>query len=150
MESQLHDLPTTVVELSHLQLLADAPALLSSIAGFGRVIAPRVVAAEDLSLEALPGNLMARQTLCFSLRLGARLAIQSAEELEVPLGRLVEAADVETTLIEQQLLRVKLTPNIDQRCKYTSCYIPPSFSGNAVVTVRAVSVARRPEMGLTF
>ena len=98
----------------------------------------------------MPGNLMARQTLCFSLRLGARLAIQSAEELEVPLGRLVEAADVETTLIEQQLLRVKLTPNIDQRCKYTSCYIPPSFSGNAVVTVRAVSVARRPEMGLTF
>ena len=61
-------------------LLADAPALLSSIAVYGRVLEPLpITAASNLSLEVVPSRVRPDGTMRLRLSLGARHAAQSAE-----------------------------------------------------------------------
>ena len=148
MEAQLQALPTAVVEPPFVGLLADSPALLSSIACFGRVISPLPVTANDLSLEGVPSNVRPGDTLCLRLSLGARHAAQSTEELEVSLGRLVEATQVETTLegpgIAPQQLQAILVHDPGQRCLRISLGIPAMSSRDSHVSMVPIRIAGQP------
>jgi len=91
LEAQLRALPTAPVEPPHVGLTMDASALLASIAGFGRIVAPLGISAADVTLEGVPSHVRPGQTLQLRLALGARHAEQSTEELEVSLGALAAA-----------------------------------------------------------
>jgi len=79
-------------------LTMDTPALLASIAGFGRVVAPLGITAADVTLEGVPSHVRPGQTLQLRLALGARHAEQSTEELEVSLGALAAASRCDVAL----------------------------------------------------
>jgi len=98
LEAQLRALPTAPVEPPHVGLTMDTPALLASIAGFGRVVAPLGITAADVTLEGVPSHVRPGQTLQLRLALGARHAEQSTEELEVSLGALAAASRCEVAL----------------------------------------------------
>jgi len=69
-ETQLHTLKTAIVEPPVVGFSAKQPALLSSIASFGRVLAPLAVSASDLWVAGLPRRLlMPEHTLCLRLSL---------------------------------------------------------------------------------
>jgi len=91
LEAQLRALPTAPVEPPHVGLTMDTPALLASIAGFGRIVAPLGISAADVTLEGVPSHVRPGQTLQLRLALGDRHAEQSTEELEVSLGALAAA-----------------------------------------------------------
>ena len=141
VEAQLEALPTAVVEPPLVGLLADTPALLSSIACFGRVLAPLPVTAADLSLDGAPSSARPGSILRLRLSLGARYAVQSAEELEVSLGMLVGATHVEAFLLEPRvevrLLEAILTHDAVQRCVHACTEVPSSFSPGASVRIGA-------------
>ena len=148
MEAQLEALSTAVVEPPFVGLLADSPlaALLSSIAGFGRVLAPLPIAAADLRLnDVVPSSVRPGRTLRLRLSLGARHAAQSAEELEVSLGRLTTYSHVDVTLecpgMEPQQLQVTLTPDAVNRCVLVSFGIPRFCGGGANLCIRDIAVA---------
>jgi len=63
LETQLRALPTAPVEPSHVGLTMDTPALLASIAGFGRIVAPLGITAADVTLEGVPSHVRPGQTL---------------------------------------------------------------------------------------
>ena len=156
LEAQLQALPTTVVEPPHVGLLADAPALLSSIACFGCVISPLAITASDLSLVDAPSNVRPGDTLRLRLSLGARHAAKSAEELEVSLGRLAVLVHVVATLegpgVDQQPLQATIAPDASQRCLTLSVGVPLSAIRGTSLCLRAVSVAGLPfaEVPLSF
>ena len=153
-EAQLQRLPTAVIEppLVPVGLLADAPALLSSIAGFGRVLAPLAITAADLRLEGVPSRVNPVDTLRLRLSLGARHAAQSAEELEVSLGTLAEMTLVDSTQscpwVEPQSLEATLESDAAQRCLHISLDVPLAASDDASVNISAVSVAGQAMSGL--
>ena len=151
MEAQLQALPTAVVEPPLVGLLADEPALLSSIAGFGRVLAPLPITADDFIVKGVPSCVRRGNTLYLCLALGARHAAQSAEELEVSLGRLVKDTRVESTLegpgVEQTLL-ASLAPHALRRCLRISLDVPSGASRDARVKMSVVSVAGKSVSGL--
>ena len=151
-EAKLQTLPTAVVEPPLVGLLADAPALLSSIAGFGRVIAPLPVTASDLSLDYVPNRVRPGDTLRMRLSLGAHHAAQSAEELEVSLGRLAEMTRVDAIQsspgLEPESLEVTLASDAAQRCLHISFHVPSYASNNASVDINVVSVAGQAMSGL--
>jgi len=97
-----------------------ASALLASIAGFGRVVAPVCITAADVTLEGLPSHVRPGQTLQLRLALGARHADQSTEELEVSLGALAAATrcaatrSAGTDILAQ--ISALLTPSPTMRC----------------------------------
>ena len=152
MESELQRLPTAVVEPPFVGLLADTPALLSSIAGFGRVLAPLAITASDLSFVGVPKRMLPGNTLCLRLSLGARHEAQSAEELVVSLDRLAEAACVKAMLegpdVEPQPLQTSFAPDIAQCCVIVSIDVHSTASSDASVNVIAVSVAGQPVPGV--
>jgi len=86
LDAQLRSLPTAPVEPPHIGLITEGPAVLASIAGVGRVVAPLGISASDVSIEGLPRHVRPGQTLQLNLALGACYADQSAEELEVYAG----------------------------------------------------------------
>ena len=141
MESRLQALVTVIVEPPCVGFQSLSVAQLSSIAGFGRVLAPLAITAADVTLEGLSGIVCPGDTLCLRLSLDARYASQSAEELEVSLGGLVGATRVEATLgscidSEPQPLQATLTPNSTQRCMLVSIRIPTrAYSADLHVAV---------------
>ena len=140
MEKMLQALPTAVVEPPRVGLQTDAPAIHSRIADFGRVIAPLSVTAADLTLHGEPSTL--RQGIVqMYLRLGARHAEQSTEELEVSLGMLVGTTIVDSTLeggvVHPRSLESSITHNAAERCLCISFEVPPFFSS---VHIRHVCV----------
>jgi len=99
LEAQLRALPTAPVEPPHVGLTMDTSALLASIAGFGRIVAPLSISAADLTLEGVPSHVRPGQTLQLRLALGARHAEQSTEELEVSLAALAAAVRCEADAV---------------------------------------------------
>lgn len=97
-EALLHALPTTVVEPSHVGLVADVPALLDGIAALGRVVAPRAITAADLSIADAPRNAGPGRPLRVCLVLHDTHLSQSADELTVSLGAAAAATLVEASL----------------------------------------------------
>ena len=152
MEAYLQALPTAVIEPPFVGLLADAPALLSSIADFGRVLAPLPITVADLSLEGVPSKVRPGGTLRLRLSLGARHAAQSAEELEVSLGRLAEMTRVDATQsspgLEPQSLEATLASDAAQRCLHISLDVPLAASDDASVDIIVASVAGQAMSGL--
>ena len=55
------------------------------------MLAPLSIRSADLSLQGVPSNILADETLRLRLSLGARHHLQSCEELKVSLGRQAEA-----------------------------------------------------------
>jgi len=98
LEAQLRALPTAPVEPPHVGLTMDTSALLASIAGFGRIVAPLGISAADVTLEGVPSHVRPGQTLQLRLALGARHAEQSTEELHLSLRGLTAAVRFEVTL----------------------------------------------------
>lgn len=98
MEARLQALPTHIVEPPLVGLVADTSALLDSVAGFGRVLAPLCVTAEDLSIESAYSSHYAGDVLLWRLTLGSRHAAQSTDEVEVSLVRLVAMTSVDASL----------------------------------------------------
>ena len=145
MEAQLQRLPTAVLEPPRVGLLADAPALLSSIAGFGRVLAPMSIIAADLSLEGVPMNFRPGRKLRLRLSLGARHAAQTAEELEVSLGMLVKAMQVDVTLqgpeVEPQPLLASIAIDTSQQCVFVSLEVPTACALGARNVIASIAVA---------
>ena len=141
--SRLQALPTAVVEPPFVGLLADVPTLLSSILGFGRVLAPLSITAADLSLERTPRNVRPGVTTSLRLSLGSRHAAQCLEELAVSFELLGKCSCVEATLEEPglvpQSLRANLRPNAEQRCLVAFFDIPPSASVSATVNFSYVA-----------
>ena len=82
------------------------------------------------------------------LSLGARHAAQSAEELEVSLGRLVGITRVEVTVegqgVERQALHMTLTPVSSQHSLLVSLETPVYSSHGTTLNVRAISVLGKP------
>ena len=153
LETQLQALPTAVVEPPFVGLHADALSLLSSIAGFGRVHAPLSIAAADLTLEDLTSNGMRRGgTLRLRLSLGARHAAQSAEELEVSLGRLTGTMRVEVALegpdIEPQILFATIAPDAFKQCFAVTVGVPTSTTSGVSVCIAEVNVAGQSMSGM--
>ena len=156
LEVQLQTLSTAVVEPPYVGLLADAAALLSSIAGFGRVLAPLSITAADLSLEGMPSRVRLGNPLRLHLSLGTRHAAQCAEELEVSLCMLATATHVEATVegsgVEPQTLQVALVPDAAQRCLLVSFLIktPCAIPGDPVFRISAMTVTGQPLPGPQF
>ena len=143
-EAQLKTLRTAVVETPLVGLLASTPALLRSVASFGRVLAPLSVTAVDLSLHESPSNARVSDLLRLRLSLGVRHTEQCAEELEMSLGMLAGATCVVATFDgaggDHPSLHVTLVPDSAQRCLLVTVDLPDFFSDGAPVSV-AVSVA---------
>ena len=154
VETHLQVLPTAVVEPPLVGLLADTPALLSNIGSLGRVLAPLSVTAANLILLDVPSSVRPGGTLHLHLSLGARHAAQSAEELEVSLGRLVEATQVDALLegpgIVPQQLQVTFVHDTCQRCLRVSLGIPALSSRDSHVNVTALRIAGQPLLGPPF
>ena len=159
LEAQLQSLPTAVVEPPSVGLLADTPALLASIAGFGRVLAPLPVTAADLSLEGVPSRVKPGGILLLKLSLSARHAAQSAEELEVSLGRLPQEFRVDATVVvveepgrarvQPQWLQTTVAPDASQRCLIVSIEAcSPYVGGSASLHIGSMHVAGQPVSGL--
>ena len=144
MEAQLQALPIAVVEPPFVGLHIDAPALLSSIAGFGRVLAPLSIASTDMTLEGVPSFVRPGDTLRLRLSLGARHAAQSAEELEVSLGRLAGATNVEVMAerpgVDPQPLDATVAADAALRCLCISLKVPIRSSAVHVVCVGPIIV----------
>lgn len=88
MDAMLRPLPTAPVEPPVVKLsTADMPALLAQVAGFGRVLAPRPVAALHLALTGFPRFVRPGDALCLRLALqGDSHAAQMSEEVDVALA----------------------------------------------------------------
>ena len=97
MEAQLQTLPAAVVEPPFVGLIADATSLLSSIVNFGRVIAPLPVSL-GVRLEPAPSSVRLGASLRLRLSVGDLHAAESAEELEVSLGKLAAATCIEASV----------------------------------------------------
>jgi len=115
-------------EPPHVGLTMDTPALLASIARFGRIIAPLGITAADVTLEGVPSHVRPGQTLQLRLALGARHAEQSTEELEVSLGALAAASRCEVTLCSgtdtSAQMAALLIPSPTTRCVQVSMAVP--------------------------
>ena len=128
-------------------------ALLSSIAGFGRVLAPLPIAAADLCLED-PGVLTSTwpgDTLSLRLSLGARHAAQSAEELEVSLGRAAESMRVVASLEGPggtSPLQATVARDTAQRCMLVTIVCPADSADGQCVVISGISVAGQTLQGL--
>jgi len=64
---------------------------------FGHVVAPRVITASDLTLTGIPAYAIWGSPVELHLALGPDHADQTAEELEVSLGRLSDVLQIEAT-----------------------------------------------------
>lgn len=144
METQLHALPTAVMEPPVVGLSADAAALLPSIACFGRVFAPLPIMGVDLILEAISSSVQPGDTLRLRLSVGARHASQSVEELNTSLGRLAGTVAVVVTLeshgSEDQSLAMTAGHNSGQNYIYLLLDVPAVKEGS-YVHVWSMSVA---------
>ena len=134
-------------------LLADAPALLSSIAVYGRVLEPLpITAASNLSLEVVPSRVRPDGTMRLRLSLGARHADQSTEELEVSLAPVATTistvASFEVPGAEPQALVPTISTDPARRCLYVSLVIPDSSPAESFIRLSRASVADRSVLGL--
>jgi len=141
LEAQLRALPTAPVEPPHVGLTMDTPALLASIASFGRIIAPLGITAADVTLEGVPSHVRPGQTLQLRLALGARHAEQSTEELEVSLGALAAASRCEVALCSgtatSAQIAALLIPSPTTRCVQVSIAVPPECLRGSTLTAQA-------------
>ena len=151
MESQLHALPTDVVEPPIVGLLVDAATLLSSIAGFGHVLAPLSITSGDLTAEGVPTRVRPGTSQDLRLSLGARHASQSAEELEFSLGRLARVSRVEVALDnpngDYQSLQVTLAPDTVRRGLRVTFTVPLSACESSL-RIGSIDVAGQAIPGL--
>ena len=101
MDAMLRPLPTAPVEPPVVKLsTADMPALLAQVAGFGRVLAPRPVAALHLSLTGFPRFVRPGDSLCLRLALqGESHAAQTSEEVDVALASAAAQLRVAASLV---------------------------------------------------
>ena len=152
LDAQLQALPTCLVEPPVVALLADARVLLLSIADMGHVVAPLPISASDVTLERMPNSIRYGDSLRLRLILGPRHVAQSVEELELSLGMLAEATQVEATLecfgVEPNHLLPKFESDAAQRCLQLHFDAPLSLPVGSSVGILAVSVAGAPVMGL--
>ena len=152
LETLLEALPTAA-NPPIVALAVRTRELLSSIGGFGFVATPLLVTAADLSLKSIPNTRGVRlgDTLRLRLCLGARHDNQTAEELEVALGRLIETIRIEAILngasVGSQPLAVTLEPDVSRRCLSVSLAIPFAFCSGPDVKLCAVYVAGEPLAG---
>ena len=151
MDALLQALPTVVVEPPVVGIIADTPATLAAIAGFGRVIAPIPINAADLNCSGPPvGSCVhAGDTLCLRLSLGARHADQSAEELDVSLGMLANATWVQAKSgIEPrwQSLQATVEHIATDRCLVVSLQVPSSYTHGASISICALCEMGQPPM----
>jgi len=128
-------------EPPHVGLTMDTPALLASIARFGRIIAPLGITSADVTLEGVPSHVRPGQTLQLRLALGARHAEQSTEELEVSLGALAAASRCEVTLCSGTVISAQmaalLIPSPTTRCVQVSMAVPPECLRGSILTAQA-------------
>ena len=152
MEALLQALPIAVVEPPVVGLQIDASALLLSIAGFGSVLAPLSITAADLSLNDLPSRVRPGDTIFLRLSLGARHAAQSDDELEVSLGWLAGATNVEATVegpgVNPRPLQASFLPDEALRSLLVCIEVPPAVLYGTTINVAAVSVAGQLVCGL--
>ena len=148
METQLQALPTAVVEPPFVGLVMDVPALLSSIASFGHIIAPLAITADDIRVDSAPSCVLPGDSLRLKLSLGVRHASQSTEELQVSLGRLAGCTLIESTLegpgVEPQHLLATLSVGTTQRCLVVSLEVPSSAARALRIVIGPLSVAGQP------
>lgn len=155
-DALLRALPTTVVEIPHVLLVADAPALLEEDALCWRVIAPRAIMPEDLELTYEPFRARAGETLELQLGLRGDLRVirdRSIVELRVALAAAVEALQIEMRLLVQpegaspvqQPLKVDIGVDLPYRPISISVVIPASAPAGSSIcfgpwTLRGKSV----------
>lgn len=98
-EAQVLNLPTTVVESSHVELVVDSTLPQAGDVHFGRVVAPFAVKAADLSLTGVPLQVQPSETvqLSFVLQCPPHTS-QSVEELSLSLAATAAATLVEASL----------------------------------------------------
>ena len=157
LELQLQGLPTAALEPPIVGLAANTPALLATIAGFGRVIAPQAVTASDLSLQSAPSFAQQGTTLLLRLSLGTPHSAQSSEEVELALDRLVGRAEVvakfEAPGLDARALLGSVACDAARRSLLVSLPIPAKSSDGdctGTVVLSTVTVAGQPVAGLPF
>jgi len=148
LEAQLRALPTAPVEPPHVGLTMDASALLASIAGFGRIVAPLGISASDVTLEGVPRHVRPGQTLQLRLALGDRHAEQSTEELELSLGALAAAVRCEVTLCSRAsdaaiLVPATVVPSAASRCILVELTVPSDAPRESHLAVLAFCFGHR-------
>ena len=96
----------------------------------------------------------AGNTLHRRLSLGTRHASQLAEELEVSLGRLVGATQVDARLerpeVEPQPLQTSFALDIAQRCVIVTIDVHSTALSDASVNISGLSVAGQPVTGVSI
>jgi len=98
LDAQLRALPTSPAKLTTMGLIVDSAALLASISSLGRVVAPLIISASDVTLEGVPRRVRHGQTLHLTLTLGNRYTDQTTEGLEVSLTALAAATRCNVSL----------------------------------------------------
>ena len=151
MEAQLHALPTDVVDIPIVGLLADAATLLSSIAGFGHVIAPLPLTSAALTVEGVPARVRPGTMLHLRLSLDPRHAAQSVGDLKASIGRLMVVTQVDATLHggegDMLPLQATLAPDSAHHCLRVSLEIPISAVGMSLefaIFVAGHAITRLP------
>lgn len=150
IEAQLQELPTAILEPPTVDVVADTPAMLSAIAAFGHVLAPRPVTAADLSFDGLPACSSVRpgDTLHLRVSLGTHHAAQSTDELAEALDRLEREIDIEAAVessgVEPQPLTVTLSHDAALRSLLICLRVPAAASSGDCIVLSSVSVAGQP------
>lgn len=152
IEAQLALLPTAVVEPPVVRLVADTSAMLTVIAGLGRVLAPLAAFALDLSIDAWPSFARPGGTVSLRLSLGARHAAQSLEEKSVVLERLESMLAVDASLevpggVEPRALHATAASDSALRALVLSIPVPASASAGASIGIGVITVAGRRVSG---
>ena len=122
-------LPTAALEPPLVDLRVDVAPLMASIAGFGRVLSPRAVTAEDL-VPRVPHVAKPGHELRVYLSPSAAFKSEPADALEVSLGRLAGMTRVGASVVaagaEQLPLRVRVFADAQLGCLVASLASPPS------------------------
>ena len=152
LESQLAMLPTAVEEPPIVRLVANTSAMLTVIAGFGRVLVPLAAFASDLIIDAVPGCVWPTGTVSVLLSLGARHAAQSLEESSVVLERLESLLTVGASLespggVEPHALDATVATNFARRTLCLSIRVPATASAGDCIVVGVITVAGRRVAG---
>lgn len=141
-------LTCTVIEPRHVGLLVNEPALLASIAAFGRVLAPCAITASDLVFDGVPRWPFARPGDTLQLRLTptrAKRTSQTAEELEISLGAVATATHVDASLQARDVLPEPLPANVcvdaSRGCVTFSIAIPSTAPVGSSVCISSVVVS---------
>ena len=150
VKSQLNALPTAVIEPPVVDVRVDSTALLGVVAGFGRVLAPLPVTADDLSFEETSNDTRVRSgdTLHLCMSLGVRHATQSPEELSMSLRKLAEETSVDAALeasdVEPQAVAASVASDAALRTLLISLIVPASAPAGSCIVIRGVFAGGRP------